>query len=81
MQKNKLPHPLGNLAGTKKFATTSRTPSLFNVEEAWILTQVKQFFGILAHYLFGLLAIIPHPNTLCLNLLACHWQEVQVWTC
>ena len=59
---------------TKKFVTINYIPSPFSIKEAWILTQVRWFFGILIHHLLGLLAfwikslfLVP---TTCL-LLAC----------
>ena len=43
-------------SNTKKFAATNHTPSPFNIEEAWILTWERWFFGTRVHHLLGLLA-------------------------
>ena len=50
---------------TKKFATTSHTPFLFSIKEAWILTWVKLLFG-LPSWSAGIVntAVIPYGNTL-----------------
>lgn len=65
--------PTWTAAGTKdsstnKFPTTSHTSSIFNIKEAYILSPVRWFLGILVHHLLGfsgfpnmLLSLIPTP--------------------
>ena len=69
MGRRKLTHSLWRLTGTRNVWVYSLTPTLFSIEEAWILTQARWFLGTLVRQLLG--SSVPCPQNSSVGLLAC----------